>query len=278
MKLDYLIIGNITKDDTPAGAELGGTSSYAAHCAHKLGQRTAMIAGIGDDAPALTSLNGVEITRIPHKVTDSFENIYTGDIRQQKWRVQGARITASDIPSVWRRAAIVHFAPIGQEFSPALVAKFPDSLRCATLQGWLRGRDSDHNVIFKIHPELMAQLSQFDMIVASLSDFFGDVSLMHTMLSAVKLGIETLGAAGCKIYQNGEVSPVPTIAQPDIDPTGAGDVFAAAFFIQYHQTEDALFAAKFANACASLSVGGKGLSAIPTHRAVLRQMRLFYDI
>ncbi len=275
-KLDYLIIGNVTKDDTPDGAELGGTSSYAALCAHKLGKSTAMLAGIGDDVPSLTSLAGVQITRIPHKNTDSFENVYEGDIRRQKWRARGARITASDIPPAWRHPSIVHLAPIGQELSPALITEFPDTLRCATIQGWLRGKDADDNVIFNMHANLMAQLPQFDIVVASLSDFFGDASLMRVLLSTVKLGIETLGAEGCKIYQNGEVIRVPTLPQPDIDPTGAGDVFAAAFFIRYKQTEDAVLAAKFANACASLSVGGKGMRAIPSKSAVLQQIQKIY--
>lgn len=277
-KLDYLIIGNITKDNTSDGAELGGTSSYAALCAHNLGQRTAMVTGIGEDAPSLASLDGVEIARISHKNTDSFENVYEGNIRRQRWLAQGARITAGDVPRSWRQAFIVHFAPIGQELSPALSAEFPNSMRCATLQGWLRGWDTAGNVTFKVHSELMAHLSQFDIAVASLSDFFGDELLMRQMLSTVKLGIETLGAEGCRIYRHGKITHLSTIAQPEVDPTGAGDVFAAAFFIRYGQTKDALLAAKFANACASLSVGGKGMSAIPTEADVLRQMHHFYGI
>lgn len=277
MNPNYLIIGNITKDITSAGDdELGGTSSYAALCAHKLGRNTAMVAGIGEDAPSLANLTGVEISRVRHKFTDIFENVYEGNIRRQKWRVQGAHITADDIPQAWRSAAIVHFAPIGQEFSPALSMAFPDSVRCATIQGWLRGRGNDGDVIFKMHPQLMTQLPHFDIVVASLSDFLGDEKLMHQILSTVKIGIETLGADGCRIYQNGKVAHVPTIAQPEIDPTGAGDVFAAAFFIRFEQIADAFLAAKFANACASLSIGGKGTTAVSNMPVVLKQMRQIY--
>lgn len=277
MNPDYLIIGNITKDITLAGGdELGGTSSYAALCAHKLGRNTALVAGIGEDAPSLASLVGVEISCIRHKFTDKFENVYENNTRRQKWRNQGARINADDISQAWRSAAIVHFAPIGQEFSPTLSTLFPNSVRCATVQGWLRGRGNDDDVIFKMHPQLMAELPHFDIVVASLSDFFGDEILMRQTLSMVKIGIETLGADGCRIYQNGEVTHVPTIAQPEVDPTGAGDVFAAAFFIRFEQTDDPILAAKFANACASLSVGGRGTTAIPNIPTVLTQMRQIY--
>ena len=54
----------------------------------------------------------------------------------------------------------------------------------------------------------------------------------------------------------------PTVKE--VDPTGAGDVFAAAFFIRLYQTRDPWEAARFATQLASISVTRPGISGIPT--------------
>jgi sugar/nucleoside kinase (ribokinase family) len=48
-----------------------------------------------------------------------------------------------------------------------------------------------------------------------------------------------------------------------VDPTGAGDVFAATFLIHYDRLADAWEAAEAATCAASLSVEGEGWSAVP---------------
>jgi sugar/nucleoside kinase (ribokinase family) len=53
-----------------------------------------------------------------------------------------------------------------------------------------------------------------------------------------------------------------------VDATGAGDIFAAAFFARLHQTRDPWEAARFATNLASHSVTRVGLSGIPTREEV----------
>jgi len=48
----------------------------------------------------------------------------------------------------------------------------------------------------------------------------------------------------------------------EVDATGAGDVFAAAYMVRIHETGDALSAARFASAAAALSIRGEGIAAI----------------
>ena len=66
------------------------------------------------------------------------------------------------------------------------------------------------------------------------------------------------------MYHNGQVTHIPVKPEVEVDPTGAGDIFAAAFFIQYREGGDFIKAAQFANACASLSVRKVGLESIPS--------------
>jgi sugar/nucleoside kinase (ribokinase family) len=57
-----------------------------------------------------------------------------------------------------------------------------------------------------------------------------------------------------------------------VDPTGAGDVFAAAFLVRYHETGDAADAAAFAACAASCAVEGVGVSSLGDRPEVLRRM------
>jgi sugar/nucleoside kinase (ribokinase family) len=54
----------------------------------------------------------------------------------------------------------------------------------------------------------------------------------------------------------------------EVDATGAGDIFAAAFFARRFQTRDAWEAARFATNLAAYSVTRVGLQGIPTHKEI----------
>jgi sugar/nucleoside kinase (ribokinase family) len=53
-----------------------------------------------------------------------------------------------------------------------------------------------------------------------------------------------------------------------VDPTGAGDIFAAAFFTRLLKTRDPWEAARFATLLASYSVSRVGLQGIPTVKEI----------
>ncbi len=273
---DYLVVGHIARDNTPQGPLLGGTCSYAALTAHRLGQRVAMVTSAGPDIPSLDVLEGVQMELLPHPHSTTFENIYEGGVRHQKWLAAARSLQLEDIPPAWRRAPIVHLAPLNQEMHPSLCAEFPHSMVGVTMQGWLRGRDARHNVVYRPHAALEKWLPHAEVLILSLNDLFGDQKMLEKYLSLVKVGVETLGPDGCRLFVGGRVTHVPVQKQPEADPTGAGDIFAAAFFTHYHQTGDPLQAAQFANACASLSVGKVGLDGVPDRSAVEAQMARLY--
>ena len=53
-----------------------------------------------------------------------------------------------------------------------------------------------------------------------------------------------------------------------MDATGAGDIFAAAFFVRLSATRDPWAAARFATQLAARSVTRRGLDAIPTQAEI----------
>jgi len=260
---DYLIMGHVTKDNLPHGAILGGTCSYAALTVHNLGLRPTIVTSAGPDIPSMDILAEIEIETIPAAVCTTFENRYQNGQRLQKWLGVSNELLLTHVPLAWQAAPIVHLAPMAQEMSPTLCQAFPQSLLCLTIQGWLRGRDGEQNVIYQPHPQLAAHLPQVDILVVSLADVAGDQAALAHLVTTAKLGVETLGAAGCRLYYEGKIIHVPVKAEMEVDPTGAGDIFAATFFTYYWRTRDPLKAAQFANTCASLSVRGVGLASIP---------------
>lgn len=265
---DYLIIGHVAQDRVPSGTMLGGTVSYAALTAHKLGQRTVAVTSYGPDLPSLAALDGIPIENVPHPHSTRFENIYVKGKRRQIWSATAGQLSLESVPPAWREAAIVHLAPLSQEMSPEMCGAFPHSLVCATLQGWLRGYGEDYTVTFRPHPQLAAWLPAVDIMVLSLADAAGNRDQMSQLLGAVKLGVETAGPNGCYLHQEGQTIHVPVQPEVEVDPTGAGDIFAAAFFVRYRESRDAVQAAQFANACASLSVRKRGMDSIPNRAEV----------
>jgi sugar/nucleoside kinase (ribokinase family) len=67
-----------------------------------------------------------------------------------------------------------------------------------------------------------------------------------------------------------EVASLPTSEK---DPTGAGDVFAAAFLLRYHEAADLQEAAAFAACAASCAVEGIGVSTLGDREEVGRRMQ-----
>ena len=88
----------------------------------------------------------------------------------------------------------------------------------------------------------------------------------------VRIVVLTRGARGATVYAGDGVLHVPAFPAREVDPTGAGDVFAAAFAIRYHEEKDLLGAARFAAATASFVVEGPGGSTIPSLAQVEQRM------
>ena len=71
---------------------------------------------------------------------------------------------------------------------------------------------------------------------------------------------------------NGQGRDIPPVAANEVDATGAGDVWAAAFAINLAETRDIAFAANFASAAAAMSIEHHGMQGIPTRNAITARM------
>jgi sugar/nucleoside kinase (ribokinase family) len=95
-------------------------------------------------------------------------------------------------------------------------------------------------------------------------------ALVAEWARTVPLLVVTRGAAGALLFQS-EDQPraFPGYPAREVDPTGAGDVFAAAFMAQLYRTGNPADAMDFANRVAACSVEGLGMGSIPTYEGAL---------
>jgi sugar/nucleoside kinase (ribokinase family) len=107
-------------------------------------------------------------------------------------------------------------------------------------------------------------LAQAGAVVLSREDVNGDDLLIEHMAGQTKILVVTEGAAGAVLYWHGDRRRfrAPTVCE--VDATGAGDIFATAFFVRLLKTRDPWEATRFATLLASHSVERAGLDGIPT--------------
>jgi sugar/nucleoside kinase (ribokinase family) len=72
----------------------------------------------------------------------------------------------------------------------------------------------------------------------------------------------TRGARGATIFTDASREHVPAAPAREVDPTGAGDVFAAAFLVAIHEGASPREAAELAAAAAACAVEAPGVAGI----------------
>ena len=280
------MIGHITADLQADGSvQLGGTALYSALTAARLGWRTAILTkgafGLDFQGLAIPSLEEyagqIDIIVQEADGPTVFVNEYLVDRRVQSIRHWAQPIDLRGLPTHWRGAKIVHLGPVAQEIDQRQAATLPAGFLGVTPQGWMRdwprqtGGRVRHGTL-RIVPEL---LDRIDSVIVS-SDEIPYARAVVDQVAARRLGVVTFEERGSRIIHpeigtpRGAVATrKQTVELPGFkvavrDSTGAGDVFAAAFFTKaVEATSSAESAGLFANATAALSLREVGPHGIP---------------
>lgn len=283
---DFLTIGHVTRDILPDNSfSLGGTVTFAALTAYHLGLVAAITTcadpELVDELPARLPEIGLAVRW--SSATTAFVNTYHEGFRTQYLRARADQLPLEDVPQAWLQAPIVLFGPLDQELSPSFIRHFPrsqGSIFAATPQGWLRRWDKGGRVWPTPWTAAGDILPLLDVLILSHDDLLpfadGKRTDADAMLSdwsmQVPLLVATDGKHGATLFQHGIAEYFPAYAAQEIDPTGAGDVFAAAFLVHYHRHGDPRKAVDFANCVSSLSIEHIGIAGIPTMEMVRERM------
>jgi len=269
--LDYLVVGHITQDLLPDGTSItGGTVTYAAVCARNLGYKAGILTS-SDPNQTFPELDGFSLYIKPSQSTTTFENIQTDSGRQQILHKVASPLSAQDIPENIKHPRIVHLGPLTNEIKLDLLYAFPDSFIGVTPQGFMRQRSEGNIVNFKEWENAEKYLKRADAVVLSIEDVGGNMRLIDDYASKTDILVLTEGYLGASVYWHGDIRHFSAPKVPVIDPTGAGDIFAAVFFTAFHHSKDPWLAAKKAVSIASASVSRVGIKGVPTPK----EMRSF---
>ena len=263
---DLLVIGHAAKDLYPGGYRLGGTVTYAAVTARRLGLFPAVVTSASEDVDFASVLADVPIHVKPAPDTTTFINEYDGAMRVQRLTATAAPITEADVPASWHDAPLVLLGPLIGELDGRILDCFPRSLVVASIQGWLRQAGSD-GVVSPRGWSGEGILPNLSAAVVSDQDIT-DEAQIEVWNERTPVLIVTKGLRGAQIYLEGQREGVAAFPTESVDPTGAGDVFATAYLVRLQETGDPIRAATFAACVASFCVEAHGTEGIPTRYQV----------
>ena len=270
--IDYLLIGHISQDLTPTGTRIGGTVSYASLTAKALGGRVGIVTSWGEET-GKELLEDISIVNQASDHSTTFENIYTPEGRLQTLHHLAEPLDFYHIPELWRKAPVVHLAPLAGEINSNIVRFFPEAQIYLTPQGWLRQWDDQGRVRWREWPEARHILQQVSAVVISEEDVLYDPAVIDMMAQAAPILVVTQGADGATLYTQGNETNFPAPEVALVEETGAGDIFAAAFFVRLSTERDPFEAVRFANLVAADSVTREGLSSAPTEETLYNLIR-----
>jgi len=261
--LDYLTVGHVTKDLADDGYTLGGTACYSSLTALAFNLRAGLLTSFGEDI-SISGLKAIEVVRKPSQFTTTFQNIETESNRKQYLQQIAEPLLAADVPDSLKSTRILHLGPVADEVDPLIASLFPDAFIGLTPQGWMRKPGTNGPVEYKEWNPPLFLVDRADAVVMSMEDVKSNEDLIAEYAHQFKILAITDGNNGARVYWHGDVRHFNAPILVAVDAIGAGDIFAAAFFIRLETSHDPWKAAQVAVNLASLSITRKGLLGIPT--------------
>jgi hypothetical protein len=270
---DFVVVGHAACDIVPGGCRMGGTVTFAAVQAHRLGMSVGVVTAAAGGFDVQAQLPFAQIVKQSSVATTTFENHYDHGQRKQRLHERSAPIPLDALPDAWRAPVIALVGPVFGEVDPAMASAFDDrALVGVSPQGWLRALDADGYVVRSRYAGAPFWRGA-DAIFVSDEDLLGGRADAEPWAADGAIIAMTESDRGAQIYADGRWRRIPAFAENEVDPTGAGDTFATAFLIRLHETGDTAEAARFAAAAASLSIGGVGVDATPDRQQIEARMR-----
>ncbi len=270
LRFDYATVGHVTVDLLEDGSRRpGGTAFYSALQAARLGLRALVLTrGRPSEIEELLAPYAGELTlRVePAPRTTTLQTSGAGGARRQRL-LSWAGLLAPAGDQV--QASIVHLAPVAAELE---AADFRADFVGLTAQGLLRRWQGDGGEITLISAPPVAQAiaARSDAVVVDQRERARAQPLIDVARAAGATVVVTAGPEpntlllpdGGSLQQ--AVPPVPCAR----DDLGAGDVFAAALFVQLAAGVPPQRATELANAAAAVRMSGEGAGAVGDRRAI----------
>lgn len=254
---------------------LSGCSTNACLAVARLGEQTTLVGTVGEDfrerlADELDERR-VNYHLLPSKETGGFSLIYYDNYGNRHLTILG---TADPIPMFVEGAAeadIILIGPILGEVSVKLVEELKRHSQAPIVvdpQGLLRGckdgkiyheMTSDFEKIAAMATVVKANELETKVVtgIDPREDPERAVRALHQF--GCKIAVTTIAEAGSIIFDGQQIHVIPPFTTNAIDPTGAGDTYAAGFMVKYLETpQDLTGVGCFASGVSSVMVENSG--------------------
>ena len=258
-----VVCGHVTLDVVEGGRVPGGTAWYTARALAALGASPRLLTSAGPDLPR-DALAGIDAEVVPSAATTVFANAYdAAGVRTQRVLSAAAPLDPRRLPAAWRGADVLLLAPVLGELD---VAAFAAAARARVVglgvQGLVRDVRPDGAVAPRRWDPDAASLGGLHAAVLGEDDVRGQGDLVARLAAAVPVVAFTHGARGCDLFVRGRATRVGVYPTREVDPTGAGDVFAAGLVLGLARGEDPVEAARLGAAAASIVIEARGGDAL----------------
>lgn len=281
------LIGNPTRDHIVNGPKrvktFGGTVSYAALFLVRSGYEVTIIGKGDDEMKNWIERQGIITTYFyqASRVVE-FENVYVLNRREQFARC-GEKIYLPEVPDAAFRSKAILVGSVLQEVDPEIIRVPRQAVLMLDAQGFMRHLSPAGKVLLRTSADAEAAVRYCDILkvdeaeAAVLTATAGATAAARVLYKmGPKIVIVTCGEKGVTIFDGSRMIRIRAPEADVIDPTGAGDVFGAAFLIRYLQTEDLIEAGLFASAAAALSMNEFGTAAVPSAQEASRSVKRFF--
>jgi len=249
-------------DDSPASITVGGGGQAANFCAWTaaLGERARLVARVGDDEAGHRLVGdlerrGVEVCAVwaAAEPTGTIAVLVDSAGRRTMATQRGASVGLSpdDLDAAWFRDARLLHVPAYSLFIEPLASAARAAIRAVReAEGMLAVDLSSAAGLRAFGPARMAYvLARIQPEVVFATELEA-ATLGVPLESLAQVPVVKLGAQGCRVF--GRTIPAPAIKA--VDPTGAGDAFAAGFCVAWLRGATPLEAAEHGVQAASESV------------------------
>jgi sugar/nucleoside kinase (ribokinase family) len=246
------VLGNLSRDVIDgAASRVGGGPFHCARALRLLQTRSLVVARAGDRSlfRPLAAL-GVPVRHVAGSATASFSFHYEGDLRI---------MTVTELGDAWEPELAdtlepggwVHVAPLARsDFPLETIAALARGRRLSLDgQGLVRPARTGPLVLDADYdPEVLRYVS-----ILKVGDDEAEVLGDPAALGVPEV-VVTHGTKGCVVYANGEAVDIPARGL-DVDPTGAGDAFSAAYVAARAAHQPPVTAARRATAVVARVLG-----------------------
>ncbi len=262
------------------GPFASGDTPIFIHAAALLGRKTGMIGAVGDDGFGKCVMDklargGVDLTCIQKKegmhTASTFVSYYKDGSRKFLYHLDGSGSAAFDAKAYpaeyFKGCKWIHYTGFTMEAAKGYREAVYRSLELLAPETKISFDPNIRPEIFtakEIREMCEPILKRADLILPS-----GEEAMLFTGASTEEEGCRLLaeggklvvlkrGAEGSRFFAGGEVIDVPAFGAEEVDPTGAGDTFAAALLTALIEGKSVYDAGVFANGAGAFAVTRKG--------------------